>query len=453
MIDLTPALPDGRNGGIGTLVETLLVEFARREVATRTTLICDPHTAGRFRELTSGRMTIFIRDYATLRRELRLSPFVGRVRRRLPCIPDAIFDRSASAVASAHAMWSRRRPRRRTDSAPPAGDPVESVPGSTVLCRDERRFADGVLRRLEADVVFSPFGSDTFAAGSTPFVPVVVDLQPFDLPEHFPDGAARRQALSSAVGHARLVVAISEFTRRRVLNVFGGDPAVVRTIPIAVPDDIAGPAEVDPSRDASTLRRLGLDRDGYWLFPANFWSHKNHAMLLEAFAMYRGRSRRPARLVFTGCDTGRGAAVRARADGLGLHDDVVFIGYVTRAELDSLYRGCRAVVFPSLYEGFGIPLVEAFAAGRPVLCADAGSLPEVAGDAAVLFDPRDPASITTAMIAFDHNGVDARDLIERGRGRLRASADAAAMADSYEALLTEAACPAVAGPARDPVAA
>ena len=113
------------------------------------------------------------------------------------------------------------------------------------------------------------------------------------------------------------------------------------------------------------------------LYPARPWPHKNHARLFEAFA--RLRARRPnLRLVLTG--EGEYGALPAGVEARGR---------VSRDELVRLYQGAAALVFPSLYEGFGMPVLEAMACGCPVACSNVTSLPEVAGDAARLFDPRD----------------------------------------------------------------
>lgn len=383
LVDLTPALPGGRNGGIGTLVDALVTEFAGRAGGLRFTLICDTATAGRFEDLAGGQIPVTSVDFRSLRRWRRLHRFAA--------------------------------------AAGPLARPLDRPAA--------------VLGRLRPDVVFSPYGGDTFAGLGVPFVPVVVDLQPFDLPENFSDRdrAGRVAAIENLIDSADEIAAISDFTRDSIVRTFPIEPSRVTTIPIAPP-----PRRVGPGDDAA-ITRLGLARGGYWLYPANFWPHKNHATLLRAFADYRSRSPGGGKLVLTGCDTGRGRAVRGEADRLGLGDAVRFAGYVDDAELAGLLAGCRALLFPSRYEGFGIPVVEAFAAGRPVLCSAAGSLPEVAGDAAVLFDPDDPDAIASAMRAFDRGEPDAERMIERGTARHRALGTPAEMAARYRDLLVRAA--------------
>ena len=129
-----------------------------------------------------------------------------------------------------------------------------------------------------------------------------------------------------------------------------------------------------------------VDREPFLLYPARPWPHKNHARLLEAFRLVR-EARPDLRLVLTGAGHDP-----AQPDGVECR------GAVSTAELVSLYQRASALVFPSLYEGFGLPPVEAMACGCPVAASSAGSLPEVVGDAAVLFDPHDPASIAAGAL-------------------------------------------------------
>ena len=166
-----------------------------------------------------------------------------------------------------------------------------------------------------------------------------------------------------------------------------------------------------------------VPRESFLLYPARPWPHKNHARLFEAFA--RVRDRRPElRLVLTGVghDPGR------------LPAGVETLGGVSADELVSLYRRAAALVFPSLYEGFGLPPVEAMACGCPVAASNAGSLPEVVGDAAVLFDPHDPQAIAAGIDeALDRAGELASRGIERAE-RFTGDATARAHDRVYEAV-------------------
>ena len=174
----------------------------------------------------------------------------------------------------------------------------------------------------------------------------------------------------SARGAQRVIV-ISEFVRERALDKLGLDPARVRVVPLGLDHDELQPGSVE--------------REPFLLYPARRWPHKNHERLFEAFALLR-RERPELRLVLTGGgDFGDvPAGVEAR-------------GHVPRAEVVELMQRASALVFPSLYEGFGLPPLEAMACGCPVASSNAAALPETVGDAARLFDPHDATAIADAV--------------------------------------------------------
>jgi glycosyltransferase involved in cell wall biosynthesis len=209
---------------------------------------------------------------------------------------------------------------------------------------------------------------------SPPTATTVVDLQHEELPEFFgrPELAYRRAVYGRAIRRSRIVVAISEHSRTTLIERFALAAERVRAIPLAV--------------DHKAFRPDGaVARGEYLLYPARPWPHKNHARLLGAFA--RLQARRPnLRLVLTG-----------EGEYGPLPSGVEARGRVSRDELVRLYQGAAALAFPSLYEGFGMPVLEAMACGCPVACSNVTSLPEVAGDAARLFDPRDVEDIVAAL--------------------------------------------------------
>src|SRR5262249_26509 len=147
--------------------------------------------------------------------------------------------------------------------------------------------------------------------------------------------------------------------------------------------------------NTQALKRLGLAPQRYVLYPANFWKHKNHEMLFTAFGMACADAGldKDIKLVCTGAPGARQQWLIEAARAMNLQDRILFPGFLPTAELARLLANCRGVVFPSLYEGFGLPVIEAMAASVPVACSNTTSLPEVAADATILFDPRVPADI------------------------------------------------------------
>jgi glycosyltransferase involved in cell wall biosynthesis len=272
--------------------------------------------------------------------------------------------------------------------APDAGGPLpatvveeyrasRSMPGR-MAAMSLSAAAPGRLRRaLRADelaavhfplsVMLPPL--DTPAAATT-----VLDVQHEVFPEFFSRAelAYRRRVYGWTVRKSRIVITISEHAREALVERLGLEPARVRAIHLAV--------------DHDRFRPDGGTRGRFLLYPANAWKHKNHARLFEAFTTVRAE-RPDLGLVLTG----------AGHEGLSLPDGAESRGHVSLEELVGLYRTAAALVYPSLYEGFGIPCVEAMACGCPVAASNVASIPEVCGDAAVYVDPLDPESIADGI--------------------------------------------------------
>jgi glycosyltransferase involved in cell wall biosynthesis len=179
-----------------------------------------------------------------------------------------------------------------------------------------------------------------------------------------------------SVRRAARVLAVSEWTKRDLVEHYG--------IP-------AKKVVVTPNGVDSLFAPKGARRDGapYALFVGTLQPRKDPLAALEALALVG----RDLRLVLVGPDKGSGDEARRTAAKLGLEGRVEFAGHVEKQELAELYRGAACLVFPSRYEGFGLPVVEAMASGTPVVATAAGSIPEIAGDAAVLVEPGDAAAL------------------------------------------------------------
>jgi glycosyltransferase involved in cell wall biosynthesis len=230
-----------------------------------------------------------------------------------------------------------------------------------------RRFAGLDALHFPLSVMLPPV--DTPPAATT-----VLDVQHEVFPEFFSRAelAYRRRVYGWTVKRSRIVITISEHARRALIERLDLDPDRVVAIHLAV--------------DHERFTLDGRPREPFLLYPANAWPHKNHGRLFEAFAQVR-TERPELRLVLTG----------AAHERLALPEGVESRGHVSLDELVGLYRTAAALVYPSLYEGFGIPCVEAMACGCPVAASNVASLPEVCGDAALYFDPLDPESIADGI--------------------------------------------------------
>jgi glycosyltransferase involved in cell wall biosynthesis len=269
---------------------------------------------------------------------------------------------------------------------------------------------DELARRRRLDVLFRSYPMDApLAFPAARQVVLVPDLQHEFLPEFFPPEAlgARRASFDRALAEAGAIATLSEHARQtirrhpatRCRDVFLMPPA------LSTPDPAAG--EPGPAERARVPRRP------FFLYPANLWPHKNHARVLEAFARFLPRAEGPVDLVLTG-DPAGWPELAARFPGL----PVRHLGYVRRPLLQLLMARARALVFFSLFEGFGMPLLEAFHAGTPVVCSSTSSLPEAAGGAALTCDPTDVAAMADALVAISREEALRARLARVGRERL-----------------------------------
>jgi glycosyltransferase involved in cell wall biosynthesis len=230
------------------------------------------------------------------------------------------------------------------------------------------------MRIEELDAIHFPFTVMLPSPGRVPSATTILDLQHEEHPEFFSRTQLlyRRRFYRRPLLLSSMVITISEHARRTILDRHSLDPERVRAIHLAV--------------DHDTFTPDGPPREPFLLYPANAWPHKNHTRLFEALALVR-RERPEIRLVLTG----------AGHDALTVPPGVESRGHVPLAELVDLYRTTAAVVYPSLYEGFGMPCLEAMACGAPVAASSVASLPEVCGDAAVYLDPTSVESIADAI--------------------------------------------------------
>jgi glycosyltransferase involved in cell wall biosynthesis len=226
-----------------------------------------------------------------------------------------------------------------------------------------------------------------------PHVVTLHDLQHRDLPDNFTgvQRAWRSLMYERAARRATVVIADSEHTRRRVIELLGVPGERILTCHLAV-DSATFTPEAQPG-DEEILAELNLPSD-YLLYPASLWPHKNHRALLEAMRAMRDQS---ISLVLTGATFGREAELHRWISELGLGERVRHLGLVAPDRLPVLYRHARALAFPSSYEGFGMPPLEAMASGCPVASSLAASLSEVVGDAALPLDPADPEHMADAL--------------------------------------------------------
>src|SRR4051812_30847595 len=226
----------------------------------------------------------------------------------------------------------------------------------------------------DLDAIHFPLTLTVPHARRPPSALTMLDVQHEFHPDFFPrwELAYRRLVYPRAARRARIVIAISAHVKETLVGRLGLDPDRVRVIHLGV--------------DLDRFTPVTVPREPFLLYPANRWPHKNHDRLFEALGLIR-RERPELRLVLTG----------AGHEGNPVPDGVEVRGRVADEELLRLFRTASALVFPSLYEGFGQPPLEAMACGCPVAAAPSGAIPEVCGDAALYFDPTSPESIAETV--------------------------------------------------------
>jgi glycosyltransferase involved in cell wall biosynthesis len=285
----------------------------------------------------------------------------------------------------------------------------------------EQTLLPPLAARARVDLVHS-LGSTAPLWGPFRRVTTVHDL----IYARFPDAHSglrdrgMRLLVPAAVRRSRRILADSRSTRDDLVELLGTPASRIDVAPLGL-----APIRRETARTEADIRaRLDLgDERAVVLSLSAKRPHKNLLALISALALI-GAGRRPL-LVIPGYRTWHEAQLRARAAELGVAADVRFPDWLSASELEGLWALARAFVFPSLYEGFGLPVLEAMARGVPVACARASSLPEVAGDAALMFDPRDPRAIAAAietLLALD----------EHGRARARAAGIARAAQFTWE---------------------
>jgi glycosyltransferase involved in cell wall biosynthesis len=238
-------------------------------------------------------------------------------------------------------------------------------------------------------------------------------------PQYLPNRLALGYARASIVAAARRatrVLTVSESSKRDILRFVHIKPEKIDVIYNAYDERFT----VEPrEEDVDRVRERFQLHDEFVLYAGNVKPHKNLERLIEAFHLVRRRGLDHLKLVLIGDEISRYAALRRAVHRHQLHKYVRFLGYLPEETLAVMYRLAGVFVFPSLYEGFGLPPLEAMASGTPVVTSNVSSLPEVAGDAAVLVDPYDPKAIADGIYQVLTDDQFRRDLRARGAARAR----------------------------------
>jgi alpha-1,3-rhamnosyl/mannosyltransferase len=267
------------------------------------------------------------------------------------------------------------------------------------------------LRRLRADVYHTPYYIAPYLVPG-PMVVTVHDAISSRYPQYMPGLLPRisyEVAMRMALGAARRVITVSRASRDDLIRFFGVDPHKITVIPEAA-DAWYSPQSAE---EVARVRARYALPPRYVLYLGTNKPHKNLVRLVEAWAQVND----PALLVLAGREDPRYPAVRVAVQRLGLGGRVRILGQVAENDLPGLYSGAVLFVFPSLYEGFGLPVLEAMACGTPVLCSETPALVEIAQGAAVMVNPLDVAGLASALRTLLRDRERREDLRLRGLAR------------------------------------
>ncbi len=274
------------------------------------------------------------------------------------------------------------------------------------------------MNRIHADVIHHPFSILNPRHLSIPSVLTFHDMQHEFFPHYFSafEIKTRKEFYRSSATEATRIIAISHHAKTTLIERYGISDSKIDVIhngygaAFKILDDLEGMQKI---RTTYNLHKPFI------YYPAGTWPHKNHLSLLAALRIMMDRFGFDGELVLTGVTQQSQGNIFAEIERLGLQKTVRILGYLPENDLPWLYNLARAMVFPSLFEGFGIPLLESMACGCPVVCSKATSIPEVVGEAAVMFDPYSAEDIAEKTWKLWINDSLQQQLINYGLERVK----------------------------------
>ena len=282
-----------------------------------------------------------------------------------------------------------------------------------------------IKEQLHIPLLLKREGADVFHAPHyvlppllpCPSVVTIHDCIHLMFPEYLPNKLAyvyARTFMTIAARRSSKVLTVSEASKRDILHFLHIPASKVEVVYNAIDDRFDREPEMD---DVVRVRQRYQLNDPFLLYAGNIKPHKNVDRVIEAFARLKRRGFERLKLLIIGDEISKNPQLRRAVHRHQLHQHVRFLGFVPDATLAVLYRLADVFVFPSLYEGFGLPPLEAMASGTPVVTSNVSSLPEVVGDAALLVDPRDPEAIAGAIQRILTDDDLRRVLTQKGLGR------------------------------------
>jgi glycosyltransferase involved in cell wall biosynthesis len=276
--------------------------------------------------------------------------------------------------------------------------------------------SDGFFENLGCNIIHFPYQQFFVCALPSLFSPY--DLQHLHYPEYFtPRAIIHREALyRTGCQLSQTIIVASEWVKKDLIRQYSLTADKIQVVPLAPPTEFFSDTTPESLEAIRTKYHLPAE---FMLYPAVTWPHKNHIRLLEAIAKLRNEDNLRVHLICTGFQGGFSEKILARLDDLKLHDQVHFLGFIPKADLQAVYHLAQFIVYPTLFEGAGLPPLEAWHQNKALACSNATCLPELVDDAALLFDPHTVDSISHALKRMATEPKLREELRVKGMARLR----------------------------------
>lgn len=273
--------------------------------------------------------------------------------------------------------------------------------------------SNGYYESLKPDLIH--FAYQDMVLSDVPSIFNPHDLQHAHLPELFGEGtlAYRNVCFPAWCKHAKYVVSESDFVKNDLIDQYHIKAEKIYTIRRGTPTELYKP----PTTAELEALKAKLPYESFVFFPAQTWPHKNHIAMVEALAILKQRGV-TLNIVCSGGLKPHYFKIKEVIDAKGVADQIHFAGYVTDAELMGLYQLSEFVLFPTLFEGGGFPVLEAFTLEKALCSSNIAPLLEIGADAAIFFDPKDPSSMADAIVQLHGNTKLQQELIDKGKAKV-----------------------------------